>query len=345
MRIAALPEHLFIEARLCPAAGLELSARLLAARPHWDIELDEERASFAIDLVRGELDGELLLLEEALGQLERVKNIEITDFWVRRRAEAPSPAPPASAGPWRLHVLPPGEEPPPPRPDRLCLPFGLSASARFWASESLLLSLAAEHFTPQPGAPETRGRAMLALGHVLPLAPTAALLAGCGEAVLISDGASGERAQGAAALNGKRDALACFSEDFALLAKKMEDWQGRFGLISVHLSPYLAIRRLKVLAGWLAEDGVLIISGFAPGPQTAQLLRAAAKCGLALSASNTEGAWAAMKLEPAPAGEDLPPLTGSVVPALMEAPLETRPEDGEEIPDEESLMLDEEEMD
>jgi hypothetical protein len=183
----------------------------------------------------------------------------------------------------------------------------------------------------------------LALGHVWPLVPAAALWAGAAEAVLLSDEKACAFAQKAAALNGKSSALSCIPEPFTTLAKNQSGWAGRFGLITLHLSPYLAVRRLSTLAKWLAENGALIISGFAPGPQTAQLLRAAAKAGLFLSASTAEGDWAAMKLEPVPFREELPPLTGSVVPALVDLPPEEVQAREEEIPDVESLILPEEE--
>lgn len=338
-----MPEYLFIKARLPQGAGLELSARLLAARPHWDIEVADEEFLLSIALIRGQVDAELGVLEEACGQLERVKNIEMQDFWVHRVAEPPAFATPQSAGPWRLLTLKEGEEAPVPRPDRLALPPESAASARFWAGESLALTALAEILTPPPGAPETRGKALLALGHTRPLVPAAALLAGAAEVTLISDAASGDFARNVAALNGKASALSCECEDFGALTKSKGDWAGRFSQIVLHLSPYLAIRRLATLAAWLAEDGAIIIAGFAPGPQTAQLLRSAAKAGLFLAASATEGAWALMRLEKIPAREELPPLTGSVVPALRDLPPEELAAQEEEIPDEESLMLDEEE--
>ncbi|UQZ89515.1 hypothetical protein C4J81_09990 [Deltaproteobacteria bacterium Smac51] len=360
-----MAEYLSIEARLPRLASLELSARLMAARPHWDVEVDEEGLRFTIDMLRGQIDAELGVLEEACRQLERNKNTEITDLWVARVSEPPKRAIPQAAGPWRLMALAEGEEAPAPRPDRLVLPPSTSATARFWAGESLALSAVADHLTPPPGAPETRGRAVLVLGHILPLAPLAAIVAGAAEAIVVSDEKGCAVANEAAALNGKSTALTTVFDSFKNLAKKQEDWQGRFGLIVVHLSPYLVARRFKTLVSWLAEEGVLAVSGFAPGPQTALLLRSAAKAGLFLSGSITEGDWAAMKLEVAPAREELPPLTGSVVPALVELPPEEAASPGQaeasdepsaeepemlppieedEIPDEESLMMDEDEV-
>lgn len=324
------------------AAGLELSARLMAARPWWDVEVDEAKISLCFELVRGEVDAELTVLEEACAHLERTKNIKIENFWLSKVAEKPAQSCPAALGPWRLEVLNEGDAAPAPRPDRLILPPRSSASKRFWAGENLALSAALEHLTPPPGAPETRGKSVLVLGHGLPLVPTAALLAGAREAILVSDEGACGFAKSAAAFNGKAAALKCSSENFADFCAK-QDREDSFGLIVLHLSPYLAIRRLKTLVGFLAQDGAMIVSGFAPGPQTAQLLRSAAKNGLILAASNTEGVWAAMKLEPAPAREDLPPLTGSVVPALMDLPPEDFPQEAreDEIPDEESLIIDE----
>lgn len=338
-----MPEYVSIKARLPHGAGLELSARLLAARPHWDIELDGEELFFTVDLIRGQMDSELRVVEEACRHLECVKNVELRDFWVERVSEPLAWSAPASAGPWRLLVLKEGEAAPAPRPDRLALPPESVASARFWAGESLSLTALADILTPPPGAPETRGKALLALGHTRPLVPVAALLAGAAEVTLISDAAACEFARTVAALNGKAAALCCECEDFNTLAKNKTEWTGRFSQIALHLSPYLAVRYLKTLAAWLAEDGVIIISGFAPGPQTAQLLRSAARAGLLLAASSAEGAWALMRLKKVPAREELPPLTGSVVPALRDLPPEELAAQEEEIPDEESLILDEEE--
>lgn len=337
-----MPEYLSIEARLPQTAGLEFAARLMAARPHWDVEADEAAVRFSIPLIHGLVDAELAVVEEAALKVER-KNVEFADFWVRRVFETPVLTQPNAISAWRLQSVEKLDEAPAPRPDRLLLPPKSTASARFWAGESLALSAVAGHLTPPPGAPETRGKAVLVLGHTLPLAPIAALLIGAAEAALISDEAAGDFAKRAAALNGRASALATVTEPFAEAAQKRGEWRGHFGLIVLHLSPYLATRRIKTVVNWLAEDGALIISGFAPGPQTAHLLRAAARAGLCLSASNTLGAWAAMKLELAPKGEDLPPLTGSVVPALVDLPPEEQAAREEEIPDEDSLMPEEEE--
>lgn len=340
-----MTEYLGIRARLPQAAGLELSARLLAARPEWDVEAAEDGLSFAIPLVHGQVDADLSILEETCRGVERGRVFAEIELSVRRLAERPSQAAPAAAGPFRLQFIEPDEEPPVPRPDRLILPRTLQASRRQWAGETLLLSAIADHLTPPPGAPETRGLPALILEAGLPLAPLAAAFGGAGEVILLSDDGSCEKAETLAALNEKSGGLRTMTAPFKTLARKETDWPGRFGLIAIHLSPYLAARRLKTLARWLAPDGALIITGFAPGPQTAHLLRAAAKAGLGLAESITEGWWAAMKLAALPEREELPPLTGSLVPDLVEVPDEDRLENeegNEEITDEESLILDEE---
>jgi hypothetical protein len=64
-----------------------------------------------------------------------------------------------------------------------------------------------------------------------------------------------------------------------------------------------------------------------------------------LAASNISGHWAALKLEHAPKTEDLPPLSGSVIPALKNLPpleREILEREEAEIPDVESLILEDE---
>lgn len=349
-----MSEYLQIQARLPRAAGLELSARILAARPSWDVELEEDGLSLVIPPADGE-EGEqteLAVLEEACRNLERARTGLAVELDLTRTPERPQGFAPLAAGPWRVRVLGEGESPPPPRPEQLALPPALRASKRFWAGEILLLTLIAEHLTPPPGAPETRGLPALMLASLLPTAPLAAVLAGASTAFLAADEAACASATAIAAANSRLSAVTVFNQPFKTLARQNPDWEGHFGLIGVHLSPYLASRRLKVLRRWLRPEGSLLVSGFAPGPQTAHLLRAAARAGLYLTGSVIEGDWAAMKLEIAPEQAELPPLTGSVVPDLVDLPEESpeaqagllEPEE-EEMPDEDSLMVEEEDDD
>ncbi|MDR1922223.1 MAG: hypothetical protein LBS31_10860, partial [Candidatus Adiutrix sp.] len=308
--------------------------------------------------------------------VERGKNAPAVELNIIRAAAPPRQTQPPAAGPWRLVFLDENREAPPPRPDRLILPARLAPSRRLWAGESLLLSAIAAHLTPPPGAPETRGGETLVLESILPAAPVASILAGAAAATLICDETTAQTALATARLNGRAQALnvvvSAPADSPAGAARKISagagqrpglnknagrgapagaarqtrDWDGRFSLIAVHLSPYLVARRLAAAARWLAPDGVLIISGFAPGPQTASLLRAAAKAGLYLLGSINEGDWAAMKLARAPEREELPPLDVHLTPTLEEMPPEpsAAPDDGQdEIPDEESLLTEEEE--
>ena len=338
--------YLQIQARLTRQAGLELWARISAARPWWDIELEDDGLNFFIPLIPGTVDAELALLEENCARLESGRGGLELDLSVKRVYDPPlSPAPP-SAGPWGLTALAPNPEPPLPSagPDRLILPGGYHFSQRFWAGEALLLDGLADHLSPPPGAPETRALPALFLEAPRPVAPLAARLAGCGEISVLAEAESIPTEMGEYFRLNRQEPPTVETLPFKVLARKKTDWRKYFGLIAVHLSPYLAARRLKILASWLAPEGALLISGFAPGPQTAHLLRAAAKAGLILDRSISEGDWAAMKLVPAPERTELPPLSGSVVPELAELPPADEAENADldpepEILDEESLLL------
>lgn len=378
-----MTDYLNIQARLPLAAGLELSARLLAARPAWDIEVEDDGLYFKVSLPdapqpvecltpdAAPVSEDLELIEEACQGVERARTGFAVELSTTIGDPRPHSLPPGAAGPWSLEPSASGL----PGPDRLILPAQAQASRRFWATESLLLTLMAEHLTPPPGAPETRGLPTLVLGTVLPLAPTVALWSGLAPGILSEASTATnsptlppERteplapvfllgppealiaAQAVANANGLAGALNTIEQPFPVFAKKQTGWEGHFGLIALNMSPYLISRWLKTLARWLNTEGALIISGFAPGPQTAHLLRAAAKAGLHLSGTIIDGYWAAMKLRIAPARPQLPPLTGSVVPDLVDLPEKPVLEEGieeeeEEIPDEDSLMVDEAELD
>lgn len=343
--------RLLIEARLPRPAGLEMSARLLAARPYWDIELDEDGLNFALPYRPGDLNPELTVLEEACRNLERTRTGLELELKVSRLADDSEPPIPSSPllggfGPWRILSAEAEEERSSLGRYVLILPTGPMPSRRWQAGEALLLSALADHLSPPPGAPETRGWPALVLESTLPLAPSAAIVAGSGPVVLLTDEGAGSLAEELTRLNHPEQPLEIIGTPFKSLARKRDDWAGHFGLIAVHLSPYLAARRLKTLAGWLRPEGALIVSGFNPGPQTAHLLRAAARAGLSLAGSVSEGDWAALALETAPARPELPPLTGSLVPDLVDLPpteefpdLEVAEEETAVIPEDEGLML------
>lgn len=362
---------LCIKARLPRPAGLELCARLLAERPYWDIELDDDGLSFAIPLLYGRVDEELTVLEECCRNVERTRGALEIELEVKAGQEAPSFPPPGALGPWRLALAASAEPAWPPRaesgpagmrqspflPDnfKIAIPPAFSFSRRQWAGEALLLTALADHLAPPPGAPATSGQAALIIESILPLAPLAAHQAGAGPISLITDGHSAPTLAELTGLNQIEAEIECLTLPFKSLARR-EDWRRRFGLIAVNISPYTSARRLKSLAGWLRPEGAIIIAGFAPGPQTAQILRSAARAGLELASSINDGDWAAMILHLAPPREELPPLTGSVVPALVDLPPEeirmpaqdaaegfsTEGQDGEEEAfDDESLMVEE----
>ena len=366
-----MEDLLRIRARLPRPAGLELCARLLADRPYWDIELDDDGLGFTIPLIHGRVDEELTILEEGCRNVERMRSGLDIELDVGRSQERPSLPSPNALGPWRLIQADPGDWPeaiepqpgpgsgkappasqspmigaqifpgrpetgnsPSPANKMLILPPTFAFSRRQWAGEALLLTALADHLTPPPGAPETRGKAALIMESILPLAPLAAHQAGAGSISLITDEQSSPALFDLMSLNHiDAETVECLTLPFKSLSRRREDWLGHFGLIAIHLSPYICARRLKSLAGWLHPEGAIIIGGFAPGPQTAQLLRSAARAGLELAYSVNDGDWAAMKLRLIPVREALPPLTGTVVPDLVDLP----PEEKDKKPEEEAL--------
>gem|GEM_PF-2541859 len=334
---------LFIEAHLPRQAGLELSARLLAARPQWDIEVEDAGLNFALPCPCASPEEDLAVLKEACRSLERTRaglEVELKVTWAAPGQRWGLTIGPAALGPWQTTLEAGPETGSPARENsddryNLRLPPGLSASRRWLAGETLILTALADHLSPPPGAPETKGQPTLVVEYGLALSPAAALRAGSGPVTLLTDASAGGLALELARLNGfspagsppetwpgplPDPALEIIAAPFKTLTRQKSEWAGYFGLIAVHLSPYLAARRLKTLAGWLRPEGALIVSGFAPGPQTAHLLRSAARAGLNLAASVAEADWAALKLILSPPRSQAPPLTGSLVPDLEDLP-------------------------
>jgi len=326
--------YLRIEAGLPRPAALELAARLEAARPLWDIELTDGGLGFFLPWTEGSLDLELTVLEEGCCQAERTRGDLTVALAVTRAEEPPEPtARPASLGPWPLTEAR-GQA-------GIALPPEVGLSRARWAGESLLAGLATAHLTPPPGAPATRDRPVLSLAAGWSPAPLAALSAGSGPVtVLAEEETTAARARHLADWNGRTIQV----ETGPFSHRRRPDWAGAFGLILIRLSPYLAARRLRTLARWLAPDGVILAAGFAPGIQTAHLLRAAVRAGLALESSDILEGWAAVRLSPGEAGPELPPLTGSVVPTLFDWPGDEADEDEVEADelDEDSLMVEDE---
>jgi len=284
---------------------LELAARLEAGRPLWEIELTGAGLGFFLSWTPGGLDGELTFLEEGCRQVERTRG-DLTVTLAVTRAEGPGdPAPrPAVLGPWPLAGTR-GQ-------GVIALPPEFSLSRPRWAGEELLAGLSAAFLTPPPGAPETRGRPVLSLAAGWSLAPLAALAAGSGPVtVLAEEEVTAVRLGRLAEWNDRpvRVVPGPFPDRL-----RPDSWTGAFGLILLRLSPYLASRRLRTLARWLAPDGLILAAGFAPGRETAHLLRAAVRSGLVLEASELRAGWAAVSLSLKAGGPELPPLTGRVPP-------------------------------
>ena len=320
--------YLRIQACLPRPAALELAARLEAARPLWDIDLTGEGLGFFLPWTSGSLDGELTVLEEGCRRVERSRGDMTVTLAVTRSEEPAPPARPACLGPWPL-VEAGGEA-------GIALPPELDMSQARWVGDSLLAGLAAAHLTPPPGAPSPQGRPVLSLAAGWSSAPLAALSAGSGPATaLAEEEVTAARLRRLADWNGRLVQIE--SGPFSGLERRRPDWAGAFGLILVRLSPYLAARRLRTLARWLAPEGVILIAGFAPGLQTAHLLRAAVRAGLVLESSDLLEGWAAVRLGLGEPGPELPPLTGSLVPTLFDWPGDY--EDDQAETDEDSLMV------
>jgi hypothetical protein len=292
---------------------LELAARLEAGRPLWDIELTGEGLRFFLPFAPGGLDRELTVLEEGCRQVERLRGDLVVALAVTRAEELDGepPARPAALGPWPLA----GTR----TEDGIALPPEFSLSRDRWAGENLLAGLAAAHLTPPPGAPSPQNRPVLSLAEGWSPAPLAALLAGCGPVTaLAEEELTAARLRRLADWNGRR--IDIETGPYRGLDRRRPEWAKTFGLILVRLSPYLAARRLRTLARWLAPDGVILAAGLAPGPQPAHLLRAAVRAGLVLESSDLLEGWAAVRLSLREADPELPPLTGSVAPALFDWP-------------------------
>jgi len=305
-----------------------LAARLEAGRPLWDIELTGAGLIFFLPWVAGRLDEELAVLEEGCRQVERARGDMTVTLEVTRTEEPDQSEWPAALGPWPLAET---------RTETgIALPPEIRLSRAHWAGDSLLAGLVTAHLTPPPGAPATRGRPVLSLAAGWSLAPLAALSAGSGPVTaLAEEETTAARIRRLAEWNGRH--IEVEAGPFSVRVRQRPDWA--FGLILVRLSPYLAARRLRALARWLAPDGVILAAGFTPGLQTAHLLRAAVRAGLVLEASDLLEDWAAVRLSPREAEPELPPLTGSVVPTLLDWSGETETEIE---PEPDSLMVEEE---
>lgn len=352
--------YLSINARLPREAALELSARLLALRPAWDPELDADGLYLFIDMLPGRTDQDLTVVEEACRAVERHRPDLELELEVTRVTEKLRPKPPAALGPWPLILQEEDTASLPPKAEEktkgnlLYWPSFSRPSQRLWATSELATILILEHLTPPPGAPDTRNKPALTLESGTPTLCLAAALAGASEVALAADETHCDTARNLLLSNSLPVEIFTCNMPFKTLVRKNTHWSLHFGLIAVHLSPYLASRRLKFLASWLEPAGALVVTGFTPGIQTAHLLRAAARAGLVLSTSIVYEDWGAMKLVHAPLRPELPPLTGSVVPDLEVLPEEetkeidhdtgNNPEQTEvEFYDQESLLPEDEE--
>lgn len=291
--------HVIIRAALPQEAALELSARLGAARPDWDADLTGDGLVLYLPYDPQNSPGDLELLEQTLQNLEKSRKTLELDLIVERCGPPLTARPPRRLGPWEVYMQAgDGDEDQPTPAGALRLPAGLVASGRLWQGAALLAGAVSAYLAPPPGAPETRDGAGLFLEGQIASTPVVAIKCGLKEAILVSE-TGAEAASVLAGLNHCRADLEINAEPFSRLVKDHgEQWREKFNLITLNLSPYLAARRLKIAASWLRPKvGRLFITGFAPGPQTAYILRAAAKAGLALTRSSAAEPWALLELE------------------------------------------------
>ena len=302
-----------------------MGARILTARPWWDPEVTEDGLRLLRPLIFGCIDQDLSLVEEACQALEC--RYPASDFplslSVTRVTQVPLAPPPPSLGPWAIIPLE-GSQEELPEDSALFWPPFLRPSHRLWAGAALATTMLLEHLDAPPGAPETKGGEILVLeSGAPPLSLVASLAGGASQIALVADEGTCAAAQAVFMANGRSNHLNVFHsplKNLTALARKQSQWENYFRTIVVHLSPYLVARYLKTLSSWLTPSGAIIVAGFTPGRETAHLLRAAARAGLALSTSIIEDDWVALKLVSSPLGQSLPPLTGSLVPDLVDVP-------------------------
>ncbi|MDR1546185.1 MAG: hypothetical protein LBU12_05645, partial [Deltaproteobacteria bacterium] len=180
----------------------DVSARLLAARPAWDLASRAEGLTMPCP---PQVRPDLQLVREVLKTARRGRCAK-TRVALRWRPEAPETAPLTQTGPWELAVA--AE----PRPEtdarRLYVPRPLSLSPRLRVWTSLAVAALTDFLTPPPGARDTRGGRTLILDGGPGLLAAAALRSGAGHVMAVCGSqAEARNLRLTAELNGRADAF------------------------------------------------------------------------------------------------------------------------------------------
>ncbi|MDR1109516.1 MAG: hypothetical protein LBP92_02180 [Deltaproteobacteria bacterium] len=279
----------------------ELLARLLAARPWWDPFITGLGLAIVHD-PRGGLGSdeaafgpELAKVKEIVSQLARGRHGEAKIKLHWRPGETQAHPAIGSLGPWRVC----GPDQPGGGETGLLAPWPLRPSPRLRAWNNLAASGMADYLTPPPGAPETRGgRTLIFDEDPGPLAVMSLLLGSGQVEAVCSKSPRAAAAEELARLNGREDSLKVTLAGIPPWPRGLAAaWVGKFDLVVVNYSPYLATKFLKAAGSFLASDrSRLLLSGLHVGTQASLIIKAASRCGLSLLASSTEGDWTILSM-------------------------------------------------
>jgi hypothetical protein len=169
----------------------------------------------------------------------------------------------------------------------ISLPSPVYLSPRKQAELSLAVMALHDFLNPPLGAPETKGQETLILSEGTPLMPLVARKFGSGDlSFAFSHKSTGENLRSLLDNNPEIDGITPYESSLpALMNRYKEDFQDKFALIVVAISPYLVNRHIKTLASWLKVTGRLVLPSILGSQQTAMNQKAALKSGLVLLGS------------------------------------------------------------
>jgi hypothetical protein len=175
-----------------------------------------------------------------------------------------------------------------------------------------------ERFTPPLGAPDTKGDKVLLFDEDPGLLAATALIMGAGQVEAVCSKAHfARRAEEMARLNGLRGLTVTVAGPAPFSKEILAGWEGRFELVAINLSPHLAVKYLKQAGGWLAPEpqngvgapqergypgagrlghGRLILGGIRRGQQLPLLIKAASRQDLTILDSSFGDDWTLMTL-------------------------------------------------